>query len=107
MFIKGISFYFVAKGYNVDVSFSGEDAMRRIDQKEYDLIITDVVLPKISGITVTSLIKHRMSTPVMVMSSMDEEEFKYMPKSKEPDGFMQKLLNLSALNKQIEVLTAA
>lgn len=52
---------FVREGYEVDMAASAEDAFKILEEKSYDLIITDIILPGISGIEL--LTKYRKKNP--------------------------------------------
>jgi two-component system sensor histidine kinase and response regulator WspE len=64
-------------GYSADVAVDGMDGWNAIRTGKYDLIITDVDMPRMDGIELTSLIKkdeHLKSLPVMIVSYKDREE---------------------------------
>lgn len=103
MFIKGISFYLAAKGYSVDVALNGKDALTKIKKHTYDMIITDLVMPDISGLTVTSKTKEwKDKVPVMMVSSTPTDEIKNMPKAAGADMYFQKPVNLRKLHLSLE-----
>jgi DNA-binding NtrC family response regulator len=52
---------FVREGYEVDIAASAESAFQILQEKSYDLIITDIILPGISGIEL--LTKYRKKNP--------------------------------------------
>lgn len=61
---------FVKEGYEVDRAESAETAFKLLEQKTYDLIITDIILPGISGIEL--LAKYKKTNPgqkVMVITA--------------------------------------
>jgi two-component system sensor histidine kinase and response regulator WspE len=67
----------VAKGYDVDVAIDGMDAWNSVRNGKYDLVITDVDMPRMDGIELVSLIKSELAhkfTPVIIVSYKDREE---------------------------------
>jgi heavy metal response regulator len=57
-------------GYAVDVSYSGQNALERIHQTDYDLIILDMMLPDMDGLQVLEKIRNRKSSPpVLILSA--------------------------------------
>jgi DNA-binding response OmpR family regulator len=61
----------VEAGYEADVLSSGEDAIHTAKQKEYDLIVLDVILPGKSGIEVCrSLRQGHLATPILMLSAL-------------------------------------
>ncbi len=67
----------LAKGYEVDVAIDGMDAWNTLRNGEYDLVVTDVDMPRMDGIKLVTMIKkdpHFSSTPVIIVSYKDREE---------------------------------
>ncbi len=68
-----------SQGYYVDVAVDGVDAWNIVRKGQYDLVISDIDMPRMNGIELVSLIKNDAalrSTPVMVVSYKDREEDK-------------------------------
>lgn len=64
-------------GYATDVAVDGMDGLNAVRNGEYDLVITDVDMPRLDGIELATLIKkdeHLKSLPVMIVSYKDREE---------------------------------
>jgi DNA-binding response OmpR family regulator len=65
------------EGYVTFFSFDGKDALEKIRQHKPDLIITDIMLPKVNGLDIIKFVKetpeHR-ETPVIVISILEKEE---------------------------------
>ncbi len=67
----------VASGYHVDVAVDGMDGWNMVNQSNYDLVITDIDMPRMDGIEFVNYIKGNSSTahiPVIVVSYKDREE---------------------------------
>lgn len=68
-----------AYGYQVDTAKDGMDALEKIGQKSYDLIVTDLEMPAMDGFTLTSRLKSDKSyqhIPVIIVTSRDSSEDK-------------------------------
>jgi two-component system chemotaxis sensor kinase CheA len=68
-----------AAGYQVVTAENGLDALNRLGQQDFDLVLTDVLMPKMDGFTLTRKIRSDEKTkslPVVVMTSMESEEDK-------------------------------
>jgi len=64
-----------AIGYTVDSCFDGEDAVYYIENTQYDGIILDVMMPKISGFEVLRIIREKkILTPVLMLTAKDSDE---------------------------------
>jgi two-component system sensor histidine kinase and response regulator WspE len=64
-------------GYSTDVAVDGMDGLNAVRSGDYDLVITDVDMPRLDGIELATLIKkddHLKSVPVMIVSYKDREE---------------------------------
>ncbi len=67
----------VARGYKVDVAVDGMDAWNTVRANEYDLIISDIDMPRMNGFELVSLIKsdpELRNLPVIIVSYKDREE---------------------------------
>ena len=73
---------FIKKGleeetYAVDVAIDGEEGLLFGEQNQYDLIILDVMLPKIDGLEVLSILRDRkIKTPILLLTAKDSVEDK-------------------------------
>jgi two-component system sensor histidine kinase and response regulator WspE len=66
-----------SRGYYVDVAVDGMEAWNAVRSGDYDLVITDVDMPRMGGIELARLIKkgpHAKAVPVMLLSYKDREE---------------------------------
>lgn len=58
-------------GFNVRVVFNGEDGISLIDNESFDIILLDLIMPKMDGFAVLTEIKNRnIKTPVFVLSNL-------------------------------------
>jgi len=61
----------VEDGYAVDQSDNGEQGLEKALTWPYDLIVLDIMLPKMDGLTVLSKIRQQKSTPVLILTARD------------------------------------
>lgn len=66
--------YLEKEGYLVDQSFNGEDALIKIKENHYDLILLDLMLPGVSGEEIMEYIRTYSETPVIMVTAKVEEE---------------------------------
>lgn len=62
--------------YNVDVAVNGEEAYQQMSQKDYDLVILDVILPKMDGLQVVDKLKkdgRNVNKNVVLLSNLGQE----------------------------------
>ena len=82
-----------AKGYNVDIANDAIEGLERINHKNYDLIISDIEMPHMTGFEFSQKIKNYEMTsniPVMLISSLNSEEYKEQMKQSGTDMFISK-----------------
>lgn len=65
----------VSSGFHVEIVFNGEDALKKIHDKNFDLILLDIILPKIDGFRVLDKLKEmKINIPVIVLSNLGQRE---------------------------------
>jgi DNA-binding response OmpR family regulator len=65
------------KDYEVDIAFDGFEAIKKISQNLYDLILLDIILPKMSGFEVAKKLKMDEKTkniPIIMITALGQEE---------------------------------
>lgn len=63
------------EGYQVDISPDGQDALEKVKDKEYDFVLTDMLLPKVSGIQFLEKFQDRPKhTKVVVLTDFKEQD---------------------------------
>lgn len=73
MIIELLTFKLSEQGYTVDAATNGWGALLKLSRNKYDLLITDLMMPDISGLTLLSLMKNYTfeSVPIIIISSLD------------------------------------
>jgi len=85
-------------GYAVDVSLDGEDGLFLAESNPYDLILLDLMLPKISGLEVLRGLRARgIPVPVMILTSRDEKETTIALLEAGADDYLTKPFDLGEL----------
>ena len=72
LIVKGIRFSLEQDGMEVDCAYDGEEALGMIRQKEYDIILLDVMLPKLTGFEVCQQIREFSTVPVVMLTAKGE-----------------------------------
>ncbi len=70
--------YCLNENYIVEEAENGEDALNKIEKNEYDLIILDIMMPKLDGFSVCKLVKKEYNIPIIILSARGEEFDKLM-----------------------------
>lgn len=61
------------EGYHVDEASDGMEAISKVEQMDYDLVVMDIMMPKIDGFTVVREIRKKTDTPVLMLSARGDE----------------------------------
>jgi CheY-like chemotaxis protein len=87
-------------GYDVSTALSGEEALGKIDEQDYDVVFTDIKMPGMDGLEVAERIMHRCPwTPVVVITGYGTEENEAKAKVLGTEGFVRKPLTPEIIEK--------
>ncbi len=95
------------EGYEVIACVDGLDALQKIDSEQPDLIITDIMMPYMSGLEVVRKVKNDLSSkniPVIVLSTMGQESIVEEAFELGADDYLKKPFSLSELSIRIKKL---
>jgi DNA-binding response OmpR family regulator len=65
--------YALANNHDIDEADNGADALRKVTQTDYDVIILDIMMPKMDGFTACREIKKVKDVPIIILSARQEE----------------------------------
>ncbi|WP_283584001.1 response regulator YycF [Limosilactobacillus difficilis] len=68
-----IKFNMEKEGYEVCVAYDGEEALEKVESESPDLIILDLMLPKIDGLEVAKRVRAKHNTPIIMVTAKDSE----------------------------------
>lgn len=93
-------------GYFVECASNGWDALTKLSHNEYDLLITDLMMPDISGLTLLSLLQSYVigKVPVIIISSLDQPSTVLSGMGLGADDYFVKPINLQKLTSRISRL---
>ena len=101
---------FIKKGleeetYAVDIAADGEEGLHLGEQNHYDLIILDLMLPKINGLDILSSLRgEKIDTPILLLTAKDSVEDKVKGLNLGADDYLTKPFAFSELLARIRVL---
>ncbi len=105
LMLKALEFKLKKDGFEVDVATDGRSAMDKIKANNYDLILTDIMMPFVSGMEILSYIKNdpvKKSTPVLLLSAVGLENIVLEGFSLGADDFIYKPFNLNELSVRVK-----
>lgn len=102
------------EGYEVTSAFDGDEAIKKIESAYFDLIIMDIMLPNLDGISITENVRvHNNEVPILMLSAKNAPADKVLGLKKGADDYVTKPFNLEELlirvskliekNKRIQV----
>lgn len=68
-----IKFNLEKEGYDVVVAYDGEEALQKVEDEDPDLIVLDLMLPKIDGLEVAKQVRAKKTTPIIMVTAKDSE----------------------------------
>lgn len=90
--------------YVISTAHSGIEGLKMVRKGKYHLIILDVMLPQLSGLTVLKEIRQCMNTPVLMLSAKDQELDKVLGLKSGADDYLTKPFGLSELIARVDSL---
>ena len=104
LIVKGIKFSLEQDGMKVDTAYDGEEALELAKANDYDLIILDVMLPKIEGTEVCQQIREFSPVPVVMVTAKDADMDKIMGLEYGADDYVTKPFNILELKARIKAI---
>lgn len=101
---EGISEYLSEVGYDVMVAEDGQEGIDLFKSNEFDLVLLDIMLPKINGFGVLSQIREISDVPVMMLTAMTDDYSQIMSFNEKADDYITKPFSIVVLHKRIEAL---
>lgn len=93
------------EAYTVDIAKDGDEALYKFDINEYDLVILDLMIPKVDGITVCRDIrKKNTNIPILILTAKDSIEDKVKGLDAGADDYITKPFSFSELTARIRAL---
>src|SRR6056297_855813 len=91
------------EGYVVEQAFDGKEALELLENNTYDLVILDVMLPKLNGMAVLRRLRKFSSVPVIMLTAKDDTMDKVMGLDSGADDYLTKPFEIEELLARIRV----
>ena len=101
---EGRTEYLSEVGYDVMVAEDGQEGIDLFKSNEFDLVLLDIMLPKINGFGVLSQIREISDVPVMMLTAMTDDYSQIMSFNEKADDYITKPFSVVVLHKRIEAL---
>lgn len=103
-FARGLKRRFGQEGIEVDVSPDGEDGLARARSGDYDLVLLDIMLPRLDGIEVLKRLRQDSGVPVIMLTARDDEIDKVLGLEIGADDYITKPFGFRELQARIRAV---
>lgn len=100
--VEAIEIYLSQEGYKVLKAYDGEGALKVLDREKVDLLIIDVMMPKLDGIRATLKIREKKNMPIIILSAKSEDADKILGLNVGADDYMTKPFNPLELTARVK-----
>ena len=104
LIVKGIRFSLEQEGMEVDCAYDGEEAYNMAKEKEYDMILLDVMLPKMDGFEVCQAIREFSDMPIIMLTAKGEDMDKILGLDYGADDYITKPFNILEVKARIKAI---
>lgn len=104
LIVKGIRFSLEQDGMEVDCAYDGEEALEYARNNKYDIILLDVMLPKLNGFEVCQQIREFSSTPIVMLTAKGEDMDKILGLEYGADDYITKPFNILEVKARIKAI---
>lgn len=104
LIVKGIRFSLEQDGMEVDCAYDGEEALELAKNNRYDMILLDVMLPKMNGFEVCQQIREFSNAPVVMLTAKGEDMDKILGLDYGADDYITKPFNILEVKARIKAI---
>ena len=104
LIVKGIRFSLEQDDMEVDCAYDGEEALEMAKRKAYDIILLDVMLPKIEGFDVCRQIREFSDVPIVMLTAKGEDMDKILGLEYGADDYITKPFNILEVKARIKAI---
>lgn len=94
--------YLTKDGFQVSTAFNGEEGVAKFLQDRFDLIILDIMMPKLDGMEVMRVIRERSSIPILIMSAKDRDVDKAVGLGLGADDYITKPFSMIEISARVK-----
>ncbi|MDE7198521.1 MAG: response regulator, partial [Lachnospiraceae bacterium] len=104
LIVKGIRFSLEQDGMEVDCAYDGEEALELAEQNTYDMILLDVMLPKMTGFEVCQQIRGFSNVPIVMLTAKGDDMDKILGLDYGADDYITKPFNILEVKARIKAI---
>ena len=99
-----LEFFLNDNGYKTDKAYNGIEAIDKFEKNKYDLILLDIMIPKIDGYAVCEVIRERSQVPIIMISALTSEENQIKGLDLLADDYITKPFSIPVLLRKISAI---
>jgi len=104
LLVKGIRFNLQNEGYEVITGSNGLEAIRQVQENQPDLVVLDVMMPEMDGLTACSKIREFSNVPIIMLTAKTDDMDKLIGFDHGVDDYLTKPFNILELKARIRAL---
>ena len=104
LIVKGIRFSLEQDDMKVDCAYDGEEAVNLARENHYDMILLDLMLPKLSGLEVCQQIREFSQVPIIMLTAKGEDMDKILGLEYGADDYITKPFNILEVKARIKAI---
>ena len=104
LIVKGIRFNLEQDGMEVDCAYDGEEAVEKAKANKYDIILLDLMLPKMDGLEVCQQIREFSNVPIVMLTAKGEDMDKILGLEYGADDYITKPFNILEVKARIKAI---
>ncbi len=104
LIVKGIRFSLEQDGYEVDCAYDGDEAIERAKEREYDVVLLDVMLPGHDGFEVCQTIREFSEMPIIMLTAKGDDMDKILGLEYGADDYITKPFNILEVKARIKAI---
>ena len=104
LIVKGIRFSLEQDDMEVDCAYDGEEALEKVQNNKYDLILLDIMLPKLTGLEVCQQIREFSNVPIIMLTAKGDDMDKILGLEYGADDYITKPFNILEVKARIKAI---
>lgn len=104
LIVKGIRFSLEQDGMEVDCAYDGEEALKMATENTYDMILLDIMLPKMNGFEVCQQIREFSDMPIVMLTAKGDDMDKILGLEYGADDYITKPFNILEVKARIKAI---
>lgn len=102
--VSVLAAYLTSAGFKIEVAYDGEQGLSKILSKDYDLILLDIMMPRMNGFEVLRLLRQKNDTPVLMLPNQNSEKDILFALELGADDYISKPFSERELLKHIQAV---